>query len=453
MVSFVDNILLHHINKEPYLLAADGLSIEPADHPSVEKRTASAIQLLQLAVDRRHSQGFSSEETRKLACCAYQSLHHLPNHPAVSSELVTRKKREALWNLIGREVQREDDSTKLFEKLVVTNHIHYMVNRFGLSSGGEAVSILVNGRWIPLSELAEKACDDGVEFYHRGALVFQTTKDYILDKYFFCGDRGIIPKTPQGTEAIESGFLSTPADNAYHVIVGTALLSQEAPHFLGDHGYLGLVDMNGRTTYFGQYGMTEDPSCSDSPTSCAHKSVGIEGCDRYVGLPFTSYHVRETKLRITKDQYERLKKTAMQDITRGRLGSILDENCSEYVVRTLKGAGIQATARMTALTWLWKRTALAIFPRSLAEKISRGIDALPKWLFRLLHYVPVFYIPNVLFGLCRTLMSYEKRLGYRNIFHIQYFLQSVFCPWSMFVNHPLALRAWQITQENKSHGY
>ena len=316
MCSFVNGILAYHINKEEYLLGADGLSAKPAAHPSTEKKIASTTLLLQRAVEMRHTKGFSSEDVRKLACCAYQAVRQLSRSPRISSEQIKRKEKEAFWNLMGHDgVRRENNETNLFEKLVVANHIQYIVNRLGVFNGDEAVSILVNEQWVRISELSQKSCTNGIEFYHKGALVFRTKNDYILDKYFFCGDRGIVPGTPSlGTpEVIDTGVVSVPADGSYHVIVGTALVSQESPRAFGDHGYLGLVDTNGRTTYFGQFGMADSPGSSVAVAPCAHKLVGIEAYDRYIALPFTSYHVKETKLQISKEQYERLKEIAKQE--------------------------------------------------------------------------------------------------------------------------------------------
>ena len=454
MVSpFVDAVLSYHIRDEDYLLGADGWPAKPARRPSAEEREVSASRLLQQAVDLRHAQGFTSEDTRKLACCAFQSLRNLTHPPKAASAQLCRKEREAFWNFIGHDaVQRRDETTKLFEDLVIANHLHCIVNRLGLCNEREAVSILVNGQWIPLSGLSQKPSDDGIEFYHEGALAFRVKKDYTLDGYFFCGDRGLIPGSAAvaAHEALDRGTLSTPADGSYYVIVGTALRSQAAPSLFSDHGYLGLVNAGGRTTYFGQFETAGHTSCRNASAPYAHKTVGVEAPDRFTELPFTSFDVKETKLKIIKKQYEKLKEVAIQDVSLGLDGSFLKDNCAGYVVQTLKKAGIQATARISPVVFFWKWAAHALFSPLLAEKISNRIDALPKWAVAALHFEPISYITNLIFHLMRSLMSYEKKLGYRNIFHIRYFLQAVFCPWTLSVNHPLALRAWQISQEQKN---
>ena len=451
---FTAKVLSLHIEKKSYLLENGKLEFRSIFKPTPYDKMISAKSLLQASMCATKKFGFSNEDVRKLACCAYQAVKEMDKLQQVDSYTM----KNAYRNLMG--MGELASIPEQLDKLIQSNHLHYKINRLGIgpypfsqipSGNNYQASILVAGLWIAFSELRIEPLEKGFDFKKDGKLLFKTDCNYQLSGYFFCGIQGIIPgmATEIGMkEGVVKGTHPKEApDGKYHLIIGTATSSKTAPKLKGNHSYLGLIDPEGNKTFFGQFGILEKVDCGDVPTMCARKKAGIESPDRYTGLPYTGYHILETKLEITKAKYDLIHSSAVHDIAEGREGSMMEDNCTGYVKTTLAKANIEVETAMTPTVWFYRWLLPKIFPESFSESLIELGRKLPAIITFFLHYLTPIYPVQIFFGLGQTLTSFEWKKGWENLENFNTVFRAIFFPWRYFINEPLALRDWQQRQK------
>ena len=451
-MGFVSDLRRHHVERNSYRLDGelDKLQVVPDISLSGETKIQVAKQLLEYSKTKTQS-GFNDEEVRILSSCAFDAIRNLKDLPKVDSEEIKKLTEEATWNLMGHtEVPKSTAEQKeLFDKIVIGNRIHYAVNRLHQMNQAAPLSLLINGKWVSLTDLTQEKVGEELLFKNaQGEILFKTKSDYTfnVEEYYYCGQYGIVKGNfYKDTMPIEKGYDKVENhDGKYYAEIHNSIVAKESfPRVIGartSHAYLGLIDTDGTRTFCGEYAIFGNVNVMGSVHS-----------DRARTKPFHEQHELVTRKEITKEQHDILKAQMVIDVQKGRLDPIdAEDNCTNYVSTRLRQAGVeiegvdqwQTTLVNIGFRWLIS----SICPQSWYKPITDFVEDLPLFIKIPLHFFPPVYIVNVLLGLVQTLSGFYFGEGHHPLYNFKFLLKAIFCPWVPNIHHPIALARWQEKQ-------
>ena len=191
--------------------------------------------------------------------------------------------------------------------------------------------------------------------------------------------------------------------------------------------------------------MSKELSLSDLYTPFGDKKMGIETPDRYSSTPLARHHLKEARIEITREQYENLFESIKKDKESGVEGSLIKNNCAEWVGSKLKLIGIQAKTTLTFQNFLL-RLMLRILPKSIGHRVVNWCKKQPKWVQKAALFNPVLYPVVIAASIIVALLSGK----FKSDFSI---LNAIFRPWEVKVSHPIALYDWLDTLKVEQKKY
>lgn len=439
----VNSIQRRHIDRNFYVLDRHDHLINTSKEQA-ENPLQTAHRLLELS----QNEGNSERQRKILVSCAYDYLHSIEGHHSINT---TEKRAEWLdcktdcfLLLLGKAPSnqaRESLSPFIADPnrwmaFLMKNHIHYMVQRQGIdfAPGMDDVidQICVSGKWIRFSQLECKEADGEITYTYNGEIAFVTDKEHKLKGYFWAGDNGIIQGSSMDKASVGQFFQREPSGKHWLSVYCVAKDEMDVK-FGRSHSYLSLEDDEGKVSYAGQYGAASDLTWFDYVQPLKSVPVGIETPDRYTSVPLSHWEVREQKIEITKDQYDRLMNSLKKDKEKGRAGSLISGNCTTYVAKKLKMIGVQARTEMTVHEYLGRRV-LSVLPRSLEKRVVQWVSSLPETTKKVCMFCPFVYLPILaLFGAVTLLGCTSKNITLFNV---------LFRPWKFTIDHPLVFFDW-----------
>lgn len=423
---------LEGIHSSPKFKIDSDRSVELGD------REATAKVLINLA-----NRAFQSQDKsyRWLAAFAFDySKKHLSEMKPKSDEYFESLTLIFNKTITTAELKRVHDTDWM--RIMQKNFIHYGILASGSSYMSGTAAFPIGKESILFDELKSELLGEKILWRKGAEIVFVTDKDHKLKNYYFCGVSGILPGTAKNPEQKNElpPYMKVPGSGSHYVWVNTSFKVPNRVCFFGDHGYLGLEDDQGNVAIYGDYGAVNNANlgCRDA---IRHVPVGVEAPDSYVGVPETGYVPKRIKIKITEEQYSLLKESAIHSIQDKEMqGSLLKQNCTKYVVDQLVKVGLHPDTEMSAAHF-FARKLLKFIPFGIGRFIVEKISNLPKYVLNFLHFIPIIYIPNFIFGFSLWLGAIltEENVSDSDI----KLLDLIFKPWSFSAYHPFELARWQ----------
>lgn len=180
-----------------------------------------------------------------------------------------------------------------------------------------------------------------------------------------------------------------------------------------------------------------------NPWSAVHPPFPVH--DRYSSLPLALHEVKEARIEITREQYEKLTASIKRDKEKGVNGSLIKGNCTDYVRKKLKLIGVQAKTTMTFQEFLVRLTLQAL-PNKISKKVIQFGKSLPDWVKKVLHFNPILYPIVIAASIIVTTFSGSINSDFS-------ILNAIIRPWKIYVSHPLALGEWLQEFEKEQEKY
>lgn len=453
-VDIVRQIHQNHIDRKFYEIG-DDQSIRSIKPTKCSNPFSTVDKILAAAVEA------SLEDARILHSCAYDYIRWIEK-----KDLVTEENQEQLYDLyattlillFGKEVtptkiralRDQIASNSAWYQFIKANHIHYAVHGQRLQFDDNiAGKININGTWVNFDDLVVRERDDGIDFLLGQNLVFKTDKNYKLQGYFYGGNKGVQTGDAVTANGMDDFFSREPSGK-YWLSVYVSQKDNTQVQFGRSHSYLGLEDADGNFYYAGQYGTekdvsVKDVSVADIVTPIGEKQMGIETPDRYTSLPLALHEIKEARIEITREQYEKLTESIRRDKEKGVKRSLIKGDCTEYVRKKLKLIGIQAKTTMTFQEFL-VRLSLQVLPRKIDNKVVKFGESLPGWVKKVLHFNPILYPVIIVASASVTAFSGSLNSDFS-------ICNAITRPWKIRVSHPIALSdsLGELEQEQKRY--
>lgn len=442
-----------HVAKQFYIVTDVGDIQEKTKKAFSWQAFITVSKLLTCAQDPMRS----TDDRKIFQACAYDYLRSLEKKGIALEDqetydrllaetlilLMGQQPKESLVNSLSEEIHNNSPWFHFIQK----NHIHYLVHRENLPyDEGLVGKICVDNHWYDWSDLTETITEEGRSFsYNRieGIELFKTDETYKLKDYCYAGSLGVLSGNVSQAETIEK-FFKRPPTGKYWLSLYSMNKGPTDLRFGKSHSYMGLEDAEGNLFYAGQYGLETPFSVSDAFAPFGKKKMGIETPDRYTGLPLAHYFVKEGRIEITKDEYEKLETSIREDKQHGVSGSLINRNCTEYVKKKLELIGLKTKTSIKAQEFFF-RLALNLVPKSWAERAITWQKGLPKWVKKVAHFNPLLYPFVVVSCAVVTLLS-----GFRSDVSV---INAIVRPWKVKIQHPVVLAEGLETFEKEQERY
>lgn len=316
-----------------------------------------------------------------------------------------------LENSIKDEISNQSDWFKFIEH----NRIHYTVQRQNIGFHNNLTHMIpLAGEWHNWNDLIKKETENGFEFYNENDdLLFSTDKNLKLAGSHYAGTAGII-----NSNADDFVFYREPTGK-YWVTV-QSVIKNPAQLQSGDScSYLAIEDHEGKLQYTGQVKLPE----------YSHFLTPADGLTHFTSASLTENLVKEVKIEITKEEYERLNESIKKDQLPEE--NLTEENSTAYIRKKLQLIGLNVKTSMTFQSYLF-RTCLKVLPQHLQNKVIDWTNSRPSWVEKVVSFNPIFYPITIL----ATLVAIPFKLSSASVIS---FINAIFCPWRVTTDHPVAL--------------
>ena len=330
---------------------------------------------------------------------------------------------------------------KEFTDFICANHLHHQIQSLGHQLPSEP-SIFVEGFSGPIKwkNIAKTKLPDGLVAYSAiGKELFRTNEKGVLTQDYSYMDGKIVKYNPLTSPEVRH-YDTEPATGNCRVEFWSAMRDTKGitPVIFGDHNMLVLVDEQGKRYATGQFGLTRKVNWQDYLSPFSKKRGAIETPDRYLLLAKDSHSFMKTDIPLTKEQFNHLmgevKKQKKDDDFRV---SLLKGNCSSNAVGLLKQVGVQIDNRLHVMDLLYRQ----ITPASLVGLFDRIGSYIPSIAKKGLFFLPFVYVPTIMLSILMKLLGAGDDVS---------IVRTIFCPWTLTIDHPFAARAWQQKQEKNT---
>ncbi|MBM3208543.1 MAG: hypothetical protein FJZ57_08120 [Chlamydiae bacterium] len=330
---------------------------------------------------------------------------------------------------------------KEFTDFIYANHLHHQIQSLGHQLPSDP-SISVEGFYGPIKweHVSKKKITDGlVAYYAMGKELFRTNEKGVLTEDYTYMDGKIAKYNPLTSREVRH-YDTEPATGKCRVEFWSAMRDPKGvtPVIFGDHNMLVLVDEKGKRYATGQFGLTRKVGWQDYLSPFSKKPGSIETPDRYLLLAKDSHSFMKTDIPLTKEQFNHLKSEVEKQKRDDNFQvSLLKGNCSSNAIGLLKQVGIKIDNRLHVMDLLYRRIA----PTFLVSFFDRIGSFIPSWVKKISFFMPIPYLPTVALSILMKLLGAGDDVS---------IVRTIFCPWTLTIDHPFAARAWQQKQEKNT---
>lgn len=453
MNNLIQSIHSRHIDKNFYIINDDG-KIQ-----NFSKKQENSLSTARKLMDLTKDEKIIPSEKRVIQSCAYDYMRWIQKKGLEKGFSEDEEKgfnllmAEAFLTLMGN--TSPDDTLVMATSQIIThsapwyafiqaNHIHYSVHSQQISFHKDVINqICISGKWINWNDLEIAETKDGYDYKHNGEIVFVTDKKQKLKGYFYAGDQGIIKGSPIEVEGAGQ-FFSRPSTGKHWINLYASIKDPRKVGFGMSHAYLGLEDANGKFSYAGQYGLEDKVSFFDLFTMFGKKKMGVETPDRYSSLPLAQHDLKELRIEITQEEYEKLLESIKVDKQKGIRGSYLKGNCANYVKKKLNLIGIKAKTQMSTQQYLFRTCLQLLLPKPIGIRAIKWLDSIPSWAKKASHFHPTGYPINILWSAAVILLGGRSDVSVIN---------AVFRPWKVKAAQPIVFAEWMKDFEKTQKEY
>ena len=439
------------VNPDASVTREENLSAQDA-YTKIDSLASSILDLLK-SKDLRQIDLSEKESLRDLVDVAYRTSKVFKKQfgkaePTLSTEL----HKTVLCAKLGGRINKSS-LTKDFIDFIEVNALQHKIQALGYQLGEEpALPIEGIDKSVLWSEITKDLLVQdppnkapAFSFSFEGKELFRSDATFKLHSDYTYIDGKIAKYNPIASTEARAYDYEKAAPGLFKIELWTAIkdVAGERPVVtIGDHAYLVLVDERGARVGVGQYGMAEDFHFTDLFSIFGKKKGGVETPDRYLLMPKDSHSFQKTEFTLNKDSFDTvLNKIKDHKADENFSASLLCGNCSSMVEDLLGSINIKINPKIHCLELFWRKFA----PLSFITAVDKMLGTWPSSATQILSYLPLFYIPIVLYGLATKLLSWNKfndEPSDISLFDVFFF------PWKVTIDHPFAIRRWQKANSN-----
>ncbi len=444
-------------HKNFFTLNSEGCATEQKDLPAtavyenIYTLTSSTLDLLK-SKNLRQIDLSEKESLRDLVDAAYlASKIFNEQFGKEKPELSIKLHNTALCAKLGGRIN-ESALTKDFIDFIEANALQHKIQALGYQLGTKpALPIEGENRPVLWSKIVKSPLiqnspkDPSFSFSFKGKEIFRTDAKFKLHSDYTYIDGKIAKYNPMTSPEVRAYDHEKAVSGVFKIELWTAIkdVTGKRPVVtIGDHAYLVLVDETGARVGVGQYGMAEDPHFTDLFSIFGKKKGGLETPDRYLLMPKDSHSFQKTEFIVNKESFDVvMNKIKEHKVDETFSASLLCGNCSSTAEDLLESIKIQVNPKIHCLELFWRKLA----PLFLITAVDKMLDTWPKSAIKALSYLPIFYIPIVLYGLLTkalSLKNFNNEPSDISLFDVFFF------PWKVTIDHPFAIRSWQEQHSN-----